>query len=102
MDSFLQAMAGAGYEVKHRRGGGISFRTEGQERFTQLRASTLGKGYGLEDIQAAIEGRAAPAERRKVNLIVDIQSRMRAGKGPAYEQWAKIYNLKQMAAALQY
>lgn len=41
-------------------------------------------------------------ERRKVNLIVDIQSRMRAGKGPAYEQWAKIYNLKQMAAALQY
>ncbi|WP_312636347.1 relaxase/mobilization nuclease domain-containing protein [Oscillibacter sp.] len=102
MDSFLQAMGLAGFEVKHRRGGGISFRMEGQERFTQLRASTLGKGYGLEDIRAAIEGRAAPMERRKVNLIVDIQSRMRAGKGPAYEQWAKIYNLKQMAAALQY
>ena len=102
MDSFLQAMAAAGFEVKHRRGGGISFRTEGQERFTQLRASTLGKGYGLEDIQAAIKGRAAPMERCKVNLIVDIQSRMRDGKGPAYEQWAKIYNLKQMAAALQY
>ncbi|WP_099204747.1 relaxase/mobilization nuclease domain-containing protein [Scatolibacter rhodanostii] len=102
MDSFLQAMVTAGFEVKHRRGGGISFRTEGQERFTQLRAATLGKGYGLEDIQAAIEGRAAPMERRKVNLIVDIQSRIKAGKGPAYEQWAKIYNLKQMAAALQY
>jgi hypothetical protein len=102
MDSFLQAMGLAGFEVKHRRGGGISFRMEGQERFTQLRASTLGKGYGLEDIRAAIEGRAAPMERCKVNLIVDIQSRMRAGKGPAYEQWAKIYNLKQMAAALQY
>lgn len=102
MDSFLQAMAVAGFEVKHRRGGGISFRAQGQERFTQLRASTLGKGYGLEDIQAAIEGRAASAERRKVNLIVDIQSRMRAGKGTTYEQWAKIYNLKQIAAALQY
>lgn len=102
MDTFLQAMGLAGFEVKHRRGGGISFRMEGQERFTQLRASTLGKGYGLEDIREAIEGRAAPMERRKVNLIVDIQSRMRAGKGPAYEQWAKIYNLKQMAAALQY
>ena len=24
------------------------------------------------------------------------------GKGPAYERWAKVYNLKQMAAALQY
>ncbi|MFC4598173.1 relaxase/mobilization nuclease domain-containing protein [Cohnella hongkongensis] len=102
MDAFLQAMATAGYEVKHGRGGTISFRAEGQERFTRLRASTLGKGYGQEDIRAVIEGRAAPRERRKVNLIVDIESRMRAGKGPAYERWAKIFNLKQMAAALQY
>lgn len=39
---------------------------------------------------------------RKVNLIIDIQSRMRAGKGPAYERWAKVFNLKQMAATLQY
>jgi len=107
METFLQAMAAAGFEVKHRRGGGISFRTKGQERFTQLRASTLGKGYGPEDIQAVIEGRAKPPTRhtgatRKLNLIVDIQSKMRAGKGPAYEKWATVYNLKQMAAALQY
>lgn len=102
MDTFLQAMAAAGYEVKHGRGGTISFRAEGQERFTRLQVSTLGKGYGQEDIRAVIEGRAAPRERRKVNLIVDIESRMRAGKGPAYERWAKIFNLKQMAAALQY
>lgn len=107
MEAFLQAMAAAGLEVKHRRGGGISFRAPGQERFTQLRASTLGEGYGQEDIQAAIEGRAAPRKGcagagRKLNLIVDIQAKMRAGKGPAYEKWATIYNLKQMAAALQY
>lgn len=102
MDAFLQAMAAAGFEVKHGRGGAISFRVEGQERFTRLRSSSLGKGYAPEDILAAIEGRGAFVERRKVNLIVDIQSRMRAGKGPAYEQWAKVYNLKQMAAALQY
>lgn len=38
----------------------------------------------------------------KVNLIIDIQSRMRTGKGPAYERWAKVFNLKQMAATLQY
>jgi hypothetical protein len=110
-DEFLQAMTAAGYEVKHRRrGGGISFRAQGQERFTQLRADTLGKGYGLEDIQAVIEGRVSYAggrgpfvdQPRKVNLIIDIQSRMRAGKGPAYERWAKVFNLKQMAAALQY
>ena len=34
--------------------------------------------------------------------IIDIQQRMAQGKGPAYERWAKIYNLKQMAAALQF
>ena len=102
MDAFLQAMVAAGFEVKHGRGGAISFRAEGQERFTRLRSSSLGMGYGPEDILVAIEGRGAFVERRKVNLIVDIQSRMRAGKGPAYEQWAKVYNLKQMAAALQY
>ena len=27
---------------------------------------------------------------------------MAQGKGPAYARWAKVYNLKQMAAALQY
>ena len=107
MDAFLQTMAAAGFEVKRRRGGGISFLVPGQERFTQLRASTLGEGYGLEDILAVIEGRAAPVKgrtgaARKVNLVVDIQAKMRAGKGPAYEKWATIYNLKQMAAALQY
>lgn len=107
MAAFLQAMTIAGYEVKHGRGGVISFRAGGQERFTRLRSSTLGKGYGQEDIQAIIEGRAAMPEGRgkpphKVNLIIDIQSRMRTGKGPAYERWAKVFNLKQMAATLQY
>lgn len=107
MDSFLQLMAAAGYKIKYGRGDTISFGAEGQERFTRLRTSTLGKGYGIEDIQAIIEGRSSMPENRagasrKVNLIIDIQSRMRAGKGPAYEQWAKIFNLKQMAATLQY
>ena len=34
--------------------------------------------------------------------MIDIQQRMAQGKGPAYARWAKVYNLKQMAAALQY
>ena len=38
--------------------------------------------------------------RSRVNLIVDIQERLRSGKGAAYARWAKVYNLKQMAAAL--
>ncbi len=34
------------------------------------------------------------AAARKVNLIIDVQFRMRAGKGPVYERWAKIFDLK--------
>ena len=107
MDAFLRAMEAAGYEARYARGGVLSFRAPGQERFTRLRSSTLGPGYGQEDIQAVIEGctpltGSRTGSPRKVNLIIDIQSRMRSGKGPAYESWAKIHNLKQMAATLQY
>ena len=108
VDAFLSLMAEAGYEHKYGRGGVLSFRTEGQKSFTRLRSSTLGEGYGLEDVVAHIEGRnrQRPSVKmrpvRKVNLIIDLQTRLEDGKGPAYERWAKIYNLKQMAAALQY
>ncbi len=105
--AFLSLMAAAGYEVKEGRGGSISFRAEGQERFTRLRASTLGEGYDPEDIKAQLAGGGRSAKRpapppKKVNLIIDIQARLNAGKGAGYERWAKVYNLKQMAAALQY
>lgn len=101
--AFLSLMEAEGYEVKQQRGD-VSFRAPGQDRFTRLRASTLGAGYGTEDIQAAINGtrKLSSQPARKVNLLVDIQAKLKAGKGPAYERWAKIFNLKQMAAALAY
>ena len=107
---FLRRMETAGIQVKRGRGGAISFLVPGQQRAARFRAATLGDGYGPEDVQAVIDGKAptrtAPARRapapRRVDLLIDIQERMRQGKGPAYERWAKVYNLKQMAAALQY
>ena len=112
LPDFLRRMEQAGIEVKRGRGGVTSFRVPGQERATRFRASTLGDGYGPEDVQAVIEGKSPtrkaeprhgsrPAPQR-VNLLIDIQERMSHGKGPAYERWAKVYNLKQMAAALQF
>lgn len=106
LDEFLNLMKGAGYEVKTVRGGGISFRLtgQGQERFTRLRASTLGDGYDLQDVLSAIEGKEKRSGRsgRKISLAVDIQAKLAAGKGPGYERWAKVFNIKQMAAALAY
>lgn len=105
LEEFLDLMKQAGYEVKKVRGGGLSFRLPGggQDRFTRLRASTLGEGYDLKDILAAIKGGAGRREpERKISLAVDIQAKLAEGKGPGYERWAKVFNLKQMAAALAY
>lgn len=108
LPAFLALLQEAGIEVIHGRGGVLSFRLPGQERATRWRSSTLGDGYGPEEVRAILEGRA-PARpaggagpRRKVNLVIDIQRRMAQGKGAGYEHWAKLYNLKQMAAALQF
>ena len=108
--AFLRLMEEADFAVKHGRGGALSFLAPGQDKYTRLRASTLGDGFDPEDIRAAIAGERpipelpedSPAPVRRVNLMIDIQQRMAQGKGPAYERWAKVYNLKQMAAALQY
>ena len=103
-------MEDAGFAVKHGRGGVISFLAPGQDKPTRLRSSTLGPGFDPEDIRAVIAGERPIPELpkeglpspRRVDLIIDIQNRLAQGKGPAYERWAKVYNLKQMAAALQY
>jgi len=114
LNAFISIMSEAGFKHKWRRGV-LSFCADGQKKYARLKASTLGDGYGLEDIQAIIEGRDALPKNRaempqgattatipKSNLIVDIQEKMRSGKGAAYERWAKIHNLKAMAAALQF
>ena len=88
--AFLRLMEESGFQVKHGRGGAISFLAPGQDKYTRLRASTLGPGFDPDDIRAAIAG-----ERPIPELPQD-------SPAPAYERWAKVYNIKQMAAALLY
>ena len=38
----------------------------------------------------------------KVNLLVDIQAKLQAGKGAGYARWAKVFNLKQMAQTVNF
>ena len=111
LPAFLAALEAAGVRVLHGRGGAISFQLPGFERPARWRSSTLGDGYGPEDVQAVLDGRApvraggsgdARPKARRFNLVIDIQQRMAQGKGAGYERWAKLYNLKQMAAALQF
>lgn len=110
LPAFLALLEESGVEVVHGRGGVLSFKFPGFDRPARWRSSTLGDGYGPEDVEAVISGKAptrpAPKNRlpvkQKISLVIDIQRRMAEGKGAGYEHWAKLYNLKQMAAALQF
>lgn len=97
--------------LAQRRGSSLSFLAPGQEKATRCRKKTLGDDYTPEAIQERIEGRRvvsssrskAPAKpARKVNLLIDIQSKLQAGKGSGYAQWAKVFNLKQMAQTISF
>ena len=108
LPAFLALLEEAGVKIIHGRGGILSFQLPSYERPARWRGSTLGDGYGPEGVEAVIRGEA-PARsaggtgpRRKIDLVIDIQRRMAQGKGAGYEHWAKLYNLKQMAAALQF
>ena len=108
LDALLELLKAAGCEIK--RGKQISIRGPGQTRFKRL--DTLGEAYDLPALTAILAGarehqlrqqRQAPAVSvPKVNLLVDIQAQLRAGKGPGYERWAKRFNIKQIAQTLNY
>lgn len=104
--AFLKLMEAAGYEKKP--GKTLAFKREGQKNFTKCRASTLGADYCEAAIKERIAGTRvrsssrSKAPEKKVNLLIDIQARLQAGKGAGYERWAKLFNLKQAAQTLAY
>ena len=102
-DDFLRLMQEAGYEIKT--GKYISFRAEGQERFT--RSKTIGENYTEERIKERIAGRTPRRNRRQtvpkgISLIGDIQERIRLIDSKGYEYKAKLTILKEAAQTLNY
>ena len=106
-DAILKLMAENGYEVKQ--GQHLAFKANGQQKFTRLRS--LGEGYSEDELRSVILGKTVHTPKAKVpnrknpdkiNLLVDIQAKLQAGKGPGYERWAKVFNLKQMAQTINF
>lgn len=102
-DNFLRLMQEAGYEIKP--GKYISFRAEGQERFT--RSKTIGENYTEERIKERIAGRTPRKSQRQttpkgISLIGDIQERIRLIDSKGYEYKAKLTILKEAARTLNY
>ena len=99
-EELLQLIRENGYRVSE--GKNITFYRSGQRA---IRLHTLGAGYSEAELRAVIEGKAAHnprGKRERVNLLIDIEARLAAGKGGGYAQWAKVFNIKQMAKTLLY
>jgi len=118
VDSFealLEALKEEGYSVRDNRKQ-VSVTAPGQKRATRL--DSLGEGYtedALRDFFTSRRARRIGSDTQlaktepnslgtsvmnPVSLLIDIQAKIREGKGRGYEQWARIFNLKQGAKTL--
>jgi hypothetical protein len=107
-EELLKLLREYGCEVS-KRGKSYRLKLSGWEKAARM--DSLGEGYGLEDLRAVLLGKKAHTPRKKtvtqaeppkVNLLVDIQAKLLAGKGAGYARWAKVFNLKQMAQTMNY
>jgi len=108
-DELLKLLTEMGCEVS-RRGKSIRLKAPGWKNVARM-DEKLGEGYSEDEIRAVLAGKkqhtpcrktALQPEPPKVNLLVDIQEKLQAGKGAGYVRWAKVFNLKQMAQTVNY
>ena len=95
-----------GIAVKESRGR-LSYLPAGRTKF--IRAKHLGDKFEKEQVLAALTQniRLAPTiqpiatdKPDKIQKLVDIQAKLKQGKGIGYERWAKKHNLKAMSQTL--
>ena len=86
-EELLKLLREYGCEVS-KRGKSYRLKLSGWEKAARM--DSLGEGYGLEDLRAVLLGKKAHTPRKKtvtqaeppkVNLLVDIQAKLQAGKG---------------------
>ena len=108
LDGLFQLLREANCEVS-KRGKSYRLKLPGWDKVARL--DSLGEGYTLDDLLAVLSGQkeytprkefAVQATPPKVNLLVDIQTKLQAGKGAGYARWAKVFNLKQMAQTMNF
>ena len=108
-EDFLSLMRQAGYTVNDKRKH-ITFLLPGWGQ--PVRMDTLKGDYTETAVRERIGGTrvrssvgkiyGAAETNRKPGLLIDIESKLRQGKGEGYARWAKIFNLKQAAQTLIY
>ena len=104
-DAFLKLLEEQGIEVL--RDKRLRFKAPGQKKPT--RCDTLKGEYAESVLRERISGRqlsrteqTIAAQPESFGLLIDVQKIIQSGKGPGYERWAKLFNLKQAAETLIY
>ena len=105
-EKFLDKLHEQGYEIK--RGKHTAVKGKDQKRF--IRLDSLGEGYTEEKLRRELDGKPheseekesskTPKKKRDFEYLIDIQEKIRQGKGKGYEYWAKNFNTKQVAATV--
>lgn len=103
-EELLKLLQQEGYEIK--RGKHSTICGKEQKRFIRFRS--LGEDYTEENLEKIIAGekelpekkekaldqKVVKSEKRKFDLVVDIQEKMAQGRNGGYVRWAKKYNVK--------
>ncbi|MDE5804134.1 MAG: hypothetical protein K2I22_14620 [Lachnospiraceae bacterium] len=77
------------------------------ERNAEEGQKTAGSRKAAGHQKTATNSRTPAEEKRqgdprRVNLLLDIRTKLQAGKGKGYEQWAKVFNLKEVAKTINF
>ena len=91
-----------GITVKESRGR-LSYLPAGRTKF--IRARSIGDKFEKELVLAALKAnterkRTIQSKSDRIGKLIDIQAKLKQGKGIGYERWAKKHNLKTMAQIL--
>ena len=103
LEDLLDQLRQQGYEIK--KGKHIAVKGRAQKRF--IRLDSLHEGFRTRDLMVLLDSNdrshsaSQPSDKRpKIDLLIDLEDKIRQGKGIGYQNWAKVYNLKQMAKVL--
>ena len=98
-DEFLKKMADLGYEIKY--GKHIAFKPKDKLRFT--RSKTIGEDYTEERLKERLAERSSiktPAVKKRIGIVIDMNTNMKVKESKGYEFWATKHNLNTMAESV--
>jgi len=105
-DALMQLLEEAGCRVK--RSAQISIKLPGAKRF--IRLDTVGAEYTEEALRMSLAGRhvhipkhsRSQMTKSQIECLIDIEAKLRSGKGKGYERWAERHNTEALASSMIY